>query len=341
MNTIDFSAALGMTERTVTTNGDRRVACLGRTLATSIDDAWNACTDPERLQRWLGAVEGERREGGVVTLQMADGPNETATLTIVRCDAPRRLVVRWDWPGEPESIVELNLAPMPDGGASLALRHAALDRQNAVAYGAGWEDFLLRLGGMLDGATDQSVVDTAPFVEAATPIWRGLVEGAVDDLHWPRVTPDGDATITARVRHEFAAAPETVWSAITSAEHLSAWMAPVSGDLAVGGSWTLAYENGAALGTVRECEPARRFVTSWGWSFVADAPESTLTVELTATASGGTVLELVHERMPAPGTGYAAGWYAGARVLDRYLHGGSLEHADWQADWATAMAMIR
>ena len=118
-------------------------------------------------------------------------------------------------------------------------------------------------------------------------------------------------------------------------------MAPVSGDLAVGGSWKLAYDNGSALGTVRECEPPHRFVTTWGWDFQPDAPESTLTVALTPTASGGTLLELVHERMAAPAEGYAAGWYAGTRVLDRYLAGEPLDDADWQADWATALAMIR
>jgi len=31
---------------------------------TEIDDLWNAVTDPERLARWLGEVEGDLRLGG-------------------------------------------------------------------------------------------------------------------------------------------------------------------------------------------------------------------------------------------------------------------------------------
>ena len=31
---------------------------------TDIDDLWSALTDPRRLARWLGEVEGDLREGG-------------------------------------------------------------------------------------------------------------------------------------------------------------------------------------------------------------------------------------------------------------------------------------
>jgi uncharacterized protein YndB with AHSA1/START domain len=31
---------------------------------TDIDDAWSALTDPRRLARWLGEVEGDLRPGG-------------------------------------------------------------------------------------------------------------------------------------------------------------------------------------------------------------------------------------------------------------------------------------
>ena len=336
----DFARALGLTERAVTTTGGRRIVRMARAFPTDVDDVWEACTDPQRLPRWLGVAEGDRREGGVVTMRMSDEPKDTATLTIVRCDAPRRLIVRWNWPEEPESIVELNLTPTPAGDTLLTLQHAALTETLSVAYGAGWEDFLLRLGWLLDG-DEPTGTDTSAFLAEVTPIWTTLDGNAHDDGRWPLVESDATGTVTARVRHEYAAPPDTVWGAITDASRLTAWMAPVSGDLATGGTWKLAYENGAALGTVRECDPPHRFVTSWGWDFQPDAPESTLTVELTPTATGGTVLDLVHERMQAPAEGYAAGWFAGARVLTRYLAGEPLDEADWQADWVTAMAMIR
>jgi uncharacterized protein YndB with AHSA1/START domain len=222
----------------------------------------------------------------------------------------------------------------------MTLQHSALGGPLPVAYGAGWEDFLVRLGWLLDG-NEPMGVDTSSFIEQVTPLWTGLDGDAHDDGRWPSVEPDGAGTVTARTRYEYAAPPDTVWGAITDAARLTAWMAPISGDLHVGGTWKLAYDNGSALGTVRECDPPHRFVTTWGWDFQPDAAESTLAVGLTPTVSGGTVVELVHERMQTPAEGYAAGWYAGLRVLDRYLAGERLDHADWQADWTTAMAMIR
>ena len=34
---------------------------------TDIDDLWEACTDPERLARWIAEVSGDLRAGGTFT----------------------------------------------------------------------------------------------------------------------------------------------------------------------------------------------------------------------------------------------------------------------------------
>jgi len=38
---------------------------------TGIDDLWGALTDPDRLARWYGEVEGELSQGGEFTVRIA------------------------------------------------------------------------------------------------------------------------------------------------------------------------------------------------------------------------------------------------------------------------------
>ena len=45
---------------------------------TDIDDLWSALTDPARLARWHGQVEGDLRPGGEFRLYLADPAGETA-----------------------------------------------------------------------------------------------------------------------------------------------------------------------------------------------------------------------------------------------------------------------
>lgn len=62
-------------------------------------------------------------------------PADIATLVVLRCDAQRRLTVRWSWPGEPDSIVDLTQV-----GVSGPPNHAA-----------GWYAYELALAGHLGG----------------------------------------------------------------------------------------------------------------------------------------------------------------------------------------------
>src|SRR4051794_39556082 len=59
---------------------------------TDIDDLWSAVTDPDRLARWYGEVEGDLRPGGRFRVYL-----EAADLEgighVDACDPPRRLRV--------------------------------------------------------------------------------------------------------------------------------------------------------------------------------------------------------------------------------------------------------
>ena len=44
---------------------------------TDIDDLWSAITDPDRLARWFGEVDGELSLGGEFRVQIADAGERT------------------------------------------------------------------------------------------------------------------------------------------------------------------------------------------------------------------------------------------------------------------------
>src|SRR5260221_11847708 len=59
---------------------------------TDIDDLWSALTDPRRLARWYGEVEGDLRPGGEFHLHLeSDGWDGSGR--VEACEPPRRLLV--------------------------------------------------------------------------------------------------------------------------------------------------------------------------------------------------------------------------------------------------------
>ena len=61
-------------------------------VATDIDDLWSALTDPARLARWYGRVEGDLRVGGAYRAYV-DASGWEGTGRVQVCEPPRRIVV--------------------------------------------------------------------------------------------------------------------------------------------------------------------------------------------------------------------------------------------------------
>jgi uncharacterized protein YndB with AHSA1/START domain len=77
---------------------------------TDVDDLWSALTDPHRLARWMGEVEGDLRLGGEFRARFfASGWEGTGR--VEACEPPQRLLLPTRQPGEPhEQIIEITLA---------------------------------------------------------------------------------------------------------------------------------------------------------------------------------------------------------------------------------------
>jgi uncharacterized protein YndB with AHSA1/START domain len=59
---------------------------------TDIDDLWSAITDPARLARWHGRVEGDLRAGGEFRLY-GEAKDIESSGRVEACEPPRRLRV--------------------------------------------------------------------------------------------------------------------------------------------------------------------------------------------------------------------------------------------------------
>jgi len=102
---------------------------------TDIDDLWSALTDPGRLARWLGEVEGDLRLGGEFRARFFDGWEGTGR--VEACEPPQRLlVVTRHHQQTDEQVIEAMLAA--DGGqAILVWEERGMPLNLLAGYGAG------------------------------------------------------------------------------------------------------------------------------------------------------------------------------------------------------------
>lgn len=102
---------------------------------TDVDDLWSALTDPDRLARWLGEVDGELHRGGEFRARFfASGWQGVCRVEV--CEPPRRLLLHARSEGEPDNVFEVTLTP--DGEHTvLVVEDRGVPLDHIAAYGAG------------------------------------------------------------------------------------------------------------------------------------------------------------------------------------------------------------
>jgi uncharacterized protein YndB with AHSA1/START domain len=103
---------------------------------TDMDDVWSALTDPSRLARWYGEVEGDLRLGGEYRARLFSSGWE-GTGRVEACEPPQRLLVRIKDADEPEEgVIEVTLTA--DGDQTIVVwEERGMPLDFVSAYGAG------------------------------------------------------------------------------------------------------------------------------------------------------------------------------------------------------------
>jgi uncharacterized protein YndB with AHSA1/START domain len=101
---------------------------------TDIKDLWSAFTEPDRLARWLGKIEGDLRVGGEFTrFFYASGAAGTGRIDV--CEPPRRLrLIMADEPDE--QVIEVTLSEAGDQ-TIVVVEESGMPVNLLAAYGAG------------------------------------------------------------------------------------------------------------------------------------------------------------------------------------------------------------
>ena len=143
---------------------------------TGIDDLWSAVTDPARLARWFGQIEGDLRPGGEFRASV-DGERNGR---VEACEAPRRLRITWRESDESyrkgrgvppfDATVEATLTP--EGNQTiLVVEVAGMPLDKIAFYGAGWqihaENLAVHIAGLEHG-------DVEARWDELVPIYRAL-----------------------------------------------------------------------------------------------------------------------------------------------------------------------
>lgn len=143
---------------------------------TTIEDLWQACTDPERLARWIAEVEGDLREGGTVRAVFTSTWSGPAV--IEACDAPHHLLLTTEPGTDDESQIEAWLSAEGDR-TRLVVEERGLPVGALHFYGAGWQVHLEDLG--------RSLADDGPVHEDG---WSSEAPAAEWYARWKALTPE-------------------------------------------------------------------------------------------------------------------------------------------------------
>ncbi|HUZ14871.1 MAG TPA: SRPBCC family protein [Gaiellaceae bacterium] len=146
---------------------------------TDIDDLWSAITDPVRLARWHGQLEGDLRPGGEFRLYLA-ADDIDSTGRIDACEPPRRLVVTTRETDESyrkgqgvppfDAVKEITLTP--DGDQTvLVLEVRGMPLDKIAFFGAGWQIHTENLAAHIGG---REPIDVGARWEELVPPYQEL-----------------------------------------------------------------------------------------------------------------------------------------------------------------------
>ena len=136
---------------------------------TNVDDLWSALTDPRRLARWIGDVEGDLRLGSEFRFRFFASGSE-GTGRVEACEPPRRLLLTMALRQPDEDVIEATLTA--DGGQTILVwEERGMPLDQLAAYGAGVQIHVEDLASYLAG---RDRVDAKARWDELIPAYRDL-----------------------------------------------------------------------------------------------------------------------------------------------------------------------
>lgn len=122
----------------VQTTPQGRHLTIERTYRANIEDVWASFTEPDRVARWYGIIDGAPSPGNTITITMtAEEGAPTEPARIIECDPPRRFLIETAGMGDPWQLqVELEEA---NGQTTMTFTQRLSDDLDAADIGPGWE----------------------------------------------------------------------------------------------------------------------------------------------------------------------------------------------------------
>lgn len=142
-------------------------------LDTNIDDLWSALTNPRRLARWIGEVEGDLRPGGEYSFRFFASGSE-GTGRVEACDPPSRLLVTMALDQPDEDVIEATLAADGDH-TTLVWEERGMPVDQLAGYAAGVQIHVEDLGAYLAG---RERCDAAARFDDLFPAYQQLAVNA-------------------------------------------------------------------------------------------------------------------------------------------------------------------
>jgi uncharacterized protein YndB with AHSA1/START domain len=127
---------------------------------TDVDDLWSALTDPTRLARWIGEVEGDLRVGGEIrTHFFASGAKSTGR--VEACEPPERLLLRTKHVDQAYEL-EIEATLTADGDQTvLVVEERGMPLELLHGYGAGIQIHFEHLAAAIAGGEPRAGDDSA------------------------------------------------------------------------------------------------------------------------------------------------------------------------------------
>lgn len=135
--------------------------------ATDIEDLWQACTQPDRLARWIAEVSGDLYAGGTFHASLTSTWTGPGRIEI--CDQPHHLLLTMEPGTNEEAQIEAWLTA--EGQMTrLVVEERGLPLDRLHFYGSGWQAHLEDLGRSL---TDELSIWKARW-EELTPAYQAM-----------------------------------------------------------------------------------------------------------------------------------------------------------------------